>query len=346
MEDQPYLTTVNLENALFTPQEGIRFLYIFGFLAGKYIEYMNLGYFFKYGSHPIIDPLRNEYTIYDSFEFTEDDANLASDEEIHHYWNLLMNKKFDLAIEPKELLHIYKITLNFFNTLTSLHIHYSYLCERQGKPLCQIGSILNGTLEVLYILCTKHDLPETTKQYISTDAWKRALQTCPNLKVYFMISCVPHYDSIKKIVLPVIPLVGFYMDSGLGTIHQDNSSKWYIGCTIKMLISYFYHSLRTLNLHLWHSNQKVDIVVCKCITEFFYLEEFEYRGPFDKLDTLKELCDFITSNNLRIRLFHVYILEDPCYPELYQEAISAVYEEYKSKFIARDINFLLQTSVI
>lgn len=50
---QSNLSSVILENAMLNAQDGLRFLYIFGYRCGNQIEYLNMAYFFKYGIHPI-----------------------------------------------------------------------------------------------------------------------------------------------------------------------------------------------------------------------------------------------------------------------------------------------------
>ncbi|XP_073972564.1 uncharacterized protein [Rhodnius prolixus] len=344
LKGQSNLSSVILENAMLNAQDGLRFLYIFGYRCGNQIEYLNMAYFFKYGIHPIKGE-DNEYSVKDSFIFSEKHETIRSEEEQKYFWSHAIMKA-NYVIPEQDYSILYRICLNLFSSLKSLHIQYSYLCQKQGRKLCQIASILNGRLEELYLLCTPKDLPKVTNQVITKETWFVATSLCPKLNVHLIFSCIPYYDYIKTIVFPTIPLVSFYMDSSISHVEIEHLNCWYFGCTIKMLITYFCYRIRRLNLHIWHSNEKVDVTICKCITNLYHLEKFEYRGPFDTLDTVNELCSFIVTNNLRLNVFHVYVLEDACNPKLYQEAVSKLYEEFKGRFIAKDINFLLSTTCI
>uniref|UniRef100_A0A161MCE4 F-box only protein 39 n=1 Tax=Triatoma infestans TaxID=30076 RepID=A0A161MCE4_TRIIF len=143
-------------------------------------------------------------------------------------------------------------------------------------------------MEDLYLLCTPKDLPNVTDQVITQQTWNVALTSCPELNVHLIFSCVPYYDYIKTIVNPIIPLVSFYMDSSISHLDIEHLNSWYFGCTVKMLISFFPYQLKVLSFHIWHSNERVDVSICKCITHCYRLEQFEYRGPFDKLDTIED----------------------------------------------------------
>lgn len=80
--------------------------------------------------------------------------------------------------------------------MSSLSINYSYIADGTGKTLLSIGSILEGKLETLKILCTEQEVPSKISMLHSPEAyhvipdytWNKVLKHCPALKVHMVFS--------------------------------------------------------------------------------------------------------------------------------------------------------------
>lgn len=107
-----------------------------------------------------------------------------------------MNKYKHCKIERSTLIEMYRTSLSSLNNLSILSINFSYIADGTGKTLLSVGSILEGKLKTLKILCMEQEIPSRVSMLYSSEAyhiipdyiWSKILKHCPSLKVHMFFS--------------------------------------------------------------------------------------------------------------------------------------------------------------
>ena len=80
--------------------------------------------------------------------------------------------------------------------MSILSVNFSYIADGTGNTLLSLGSILEGKLKTLKLLCTEQEVPSTVSMLNSAQAyhiipdyvWNKVLKHCPALKVHMVFS--------------------------------------------------------------------------------------------------------------------------------------------------------------
>ncbi|XP_014290373.1 uncharacterized protein [Halyomorpha halys] len=335
---------ISAENEFLCESDGLRLLLVFSIGTGKTLEYLHIWNFFR-------NPGFNSYS--HSKEGTNNFSNwrkIAADLLDLGFktgvWDSIVSPLYMGDIPEDFRYFAYYLCLCTLKNLNTLSIKYSMLAGGKGESLCHLECIKNGRLKVLNLLCTQGDMPRKTSQLIYNSSWMKALIYSPLLKVNLVIIQVIRFDELKHIFQEKMPLQGFHLSCTGIPINGWETDTWLLDHTIKLMLNYYLNTLKRISLELWYTPSNIDSSVTKLISTCQLLEEFEYRGTFDNIATVEDICEFYVTKNTRIRKLYLLIREDPCCPDYYKKTLKVFQSTYEGHFINNGIDFLVSTCKI
>ncbi|XP_024217116.1 uncharacterized protein [Halyomorpha halys] len=252
--------------------------------------------------------------------------------EYLHIWNFFRNPGFNSYSHSKE-----GSTNNFSNW------------RKIAADLLDLGfktGVWDSIVSPLYM----GDIPEDFRYF----AYYLCLCTLKNLNTlsikYSMLAggkgeSLCHLECIKNGRLKVLNLLCTQGDMPRKTSQLIYNSSWMKALIYSPLLKVNL-VIKRISLELWYTPSNIDSSVTKLISTCQLLEEFEYRGTFDNIATVEDICEFYVTKNTRIRKLYLLIREDPCCPDYYKKTLKVFQSTYEGHFINNGIDFLVSTCKI
>lgn len=318
------------EFGFWSQQDGLKLLLAISLGGGRKLKYFHAWRIFYPGQLPIDDPIEDCF-LEDPFVPT-DESDIPDDSLKQCMWDLYILKLS--FITPDDSLLLLNTALQGLDNLVVLSIEYSALAGGQGNALCQLGCVRTGKLRRLNLLYTKYDHSSYTKRHISAEAWKWAGEKNPHFKVTLIAIRMADYDSISSILTPYMPLEKMFASS---VILSKESLR--LDLTARVLIRNYEAQIKSLILHVDFYEHGIVSSIRKLLLLLTSLENFEYRGVIDKVDSLRDVLFQTLQDSPSIRRLHFYLTPD----EENTISFDEFYSELKINFHKQNVDFVITT---
>ncbi|XP_046478702.2 uncharacterized protein [Neodiprion pinetum] len=190
------------------------------------------------------------------------------------------------------------------DALTTLSMNYAYLATPDGDLLIAFSKKIGLHWHWLQLLCLPEEIPKITDPgdgvggYAIPDlAWMEAKLWAPCLKVQFVFVGIPEHEKHRKFLTKHTPVHSFVMSTDIDLQFRQ---PWYLGCTMKMIWTWYPKTLVYIYLQLWHHREIFDTELKKLFPLVPKLRVFEFVGEIRRIETLCAMCGQIRDEECKV----------------------------------------------
>ncbi|XP_014239138.1 F-box only protein 39-like [Trichogramma pretiosum] len=180
--------------------------------------------------------------------------------------------------------------------LTHLSLDYSALSVGTLTALV-VGAPNN--LTTLHVLICDSD---SRQHRIEDAAWSQLVEACPRLTVSYTIINLSHYEDVRHLLMPSVPLAKFQIFGG----HQwDQSRTRNFRATLALLITHYTKTLAEVMLQVRNNREMLDDLILSMLLQCKHLQKLQYDGILRNMETFREICEFLAKHETAFDKVHL-----------------------------------------